>query len=118
MSKERPRTNVSIRDSVLKKARSLMSLRDFDNFSEFLSTLIREEWERRKGPVEFGDSEEGVNSAEALNQRLADKIRSDVQSEPPLKASEVAGSNPRTAPKRGQSRQGSNPQNSPTGTDR
>lgn len=109
MSDTRPRTNVSIRESVLEKARRLMSLRDFDNFSEFLSTLIREEWERRKGPVEFAEP----NSATARDQRVADKVRSDARSSRLPKANEAAPNKPRTAEKRGQSPLGSDLRSSP-----
>lgn len=50
---DRERVNISIRHSIQAKAAELMRLRDIDNFSEFLATLIREEHERRQGPATF-----------------------------------------------------------------
>jgi hypothetical protein len=49
------RTNISIRESLYEKARDLMQIRDFDNFSAFLEQLIREEHERRHGPAQLRD---------------------------------------------------------------
>jgi hypothetical protein len=51
------RINISISITVHKLANRLMELRAFDgDFSGFLHTLIREEYDRRKGPVCFGDA--------------------------------------------------------------
>jgi len=49
------RVNISIRKTIQAKAADLMKIRDFDNFSEFLATLIREEHERRHGPALMHD---------------------------------------------------------------
>ena len=41
---------------MLERAQRIMQLRGFDDYSEFLSTLIREEWDRRHGPVVFNET--------------------------------------------------------------
>lgn len=54
MSNETIPKNLTFLSSIVDKATSLMKLRDFgDNFSGFLSQLVREEYERRHGPVMF-----------------------------------------------------------------
>lgn len=45
------RTTISITPSVYAKAQDIMKVRDFSDFSGLLHQLIREEWERRRGPV-------------------------------------------------------------------
>lgn len=45
------RKNTTISPEILKQAEDIMALRSFDDFSEFISALIREERERRQGPV-------------------------------------------------------------------
>ncbi len=41
------RTNISIEETLYDRAQLLMADRAFSDFSGFLETLIREEWERR-----------------------------------------------------------------------
>ncbi len=50
------RVNVSMRTSILAKARALMKVRDFPDLSGFLAQLIREEHERRAGPAILQDA--------------------------------------------------------------
>lgn len=46
--------NLTFLRNIVDKATALMKLRDFgDNLSGFLSQLVREEYERRHGPVMF-----------------------------------------------------------------
>jgi hypothetical protein len=45
------RKNTTISPAILQQAEELMALRSFDDFSEFVSALIREERERRQGPI-------------------------------------------------------------------
>jgi hypothetical protein len=46
------KTNLSLEPELLKKAKAIMKARDFGtNLTGFIETLIREEWERRHGPV-------------------------------------------------------------------
>lgn len=47
MRDKKERRNIYMRDSIHQKAMAIMKARDMDNFSEFLSQLIREEHERR-----------------------------------------------------------------------
>lgn len=45
------RKNITIGSEIFELATELMKLRRFDDFSGFLEQLIREEWERRCGPM-------------------------------------------------------------------
>jgi len=45
------RTSITIPPSVYDLALEVMELRNFTDFSGFLQTLIREEYERRHGPL-------------------------------------------------------------------
>jgi hypothetical protein len=47
--------NLTFHEPVVELAEELMKLRGFDNLSGFLSQLVREEHERRRGPVTFQD---------------------------------------------------------------
>jgi len=51
MSGEHERKNLTFNPEVLKVAEQLMELRHFSDLSGFLSQLVREEHERRHGPV-------------------------------------------------------------------
>lgn len=41
------RKNTTISEAILHRAEKLMAARGFDDYSEFISALVREEWERR-----------------------------------------------------------------------
>ncbi len=45
------RKNTTIGKNILERADAVMKARGFDDFSEFISALIREEYERRHPPV-------------------------------------------------------------------
>ncbi len=45
------RKNTTISEAILERAEKLMALRGYDDYSEFISALVREEWERRHPPV-------------------------------------------------------------------
>lgn len=49
------RTTISLPASLLEKAELLMQARDFNDFSGLIQTLIREEYERRHGPMTLQD---------------------------------------------------------------
>jgi hypothetical protein len=51
----RSRKNLSFNPEVLKLAGELMDLRRFDELSDFLAQLVREEHERRHGPAILHD---------------------------------------------------------------
>lgn len=51
------RVNISISAQIQNKAKILMKLRDFEEFSTYLEDLIRTEWERRNGPLRVTDLE-------------------------------------------------------------
>ena len=57
----------------------LQQLRGFRDFSGFLEQLIREEWERRNGPIAFGE----MRSREAAEPQRTE--RSKKQGDPPVK---------------------------------
>jgi Arc/MetJ-type ribon-helix-helix transcriptional regulator len=44
---EARRTNITISESLYRKAQELMRLRDFGDFSGYIQQLIREDWEER-----------------------------------------------------------------------
>ena len=46
----RIRTNITIHPGVREQAQAIMDLRKFDEFSDLLATLIREEYDRRIAP--------------------------------------------------------------------
>ncbi len=50
---EHERKNLTFHPDVLKLAERLMELRHFSDISGFLSQLVREEDERRRGPVMY-----------------------------------------------------------------
>jgi hypothetical protein len=50
------RTTISISDEIMALAREVMDARRFSDFSGFLAQLIREEHERRSGPMILNDS--------------------------------------------------------------
>lgn len=56
------RVNISISAQIQNKARILMKLRDFEEFSTYLEDLIRTEWERRNGPLRVADLEAAPKS--------------------------------------------------------
>lgn len=49
------RKNISISDQMIEMAEQICKLRGFRDFSGLLEQLIREEWERRNGPVKFAE---------------------------------------------------------------
>lgn len=51
MSSKTERTNISIAPRIREMADALMAARAFSDFSGFVAQLIREEWERRNGPM-------------------------------------------------------------------
>lgn len=56
MSQKSERTNISIAPRIREMAETLMQARAFSDFSGFLAQLIREEWERRHGPMMVPDA--------------------------------------------------------------
>lgn len=63
------RKNISISDVMIQRAYAVMKARGFDDFSEFLSALVREEHERRahvlteEGPQYSSNSSPGAKAA-------------------------------------------------------
>lgn len=51
MKPKAQRTNISLTPAIRAMADQIMSLRAFSDLSGFLSQLVREEWERRHGPI-------------------------------------------------------------------
>jgi hypothetical protein len=49
------RTTITLPDAIKKKAEAIMEARDFGDLSGFLQQLIREEYERRHGPITMAD---------------------------------------------------------------
>ena len=45
------RTTITINEGLYRRAQKVMAAREFDDFSGFVQQLIREEWERRHGPM-------------------------------------------------------------------
>lgn len=56
--------NLTLNDRVLTFAERIMQLRGFDNLTGLVETLLREEYERRHGPLNFEEMD-----ALALNER-------------------------------------------------
>ncbi len=58
------RKNTTISKVILSRAEEIMKLRGFDDFSEFISALVREEHERRQPPIlkEGSHGKRGIQS--------------------------------------------------------
>jgi hypothetical protein len=54
------RKNLTIGDATLHKADKLIELLDQDDLSGLVALLIREEWERRHGPLKLGEHAQPV----------------------------------------------------------
>jgi hypothetical protein len=83
----KPKKNVSISEAILVLAQEIMTLRRFDDFSEFTSALIREEHDRRFGGVVRSGASNSINSDELLklwrnpSSSLHDELASQVESQ-------------------------------------
>jgi len=68
------RRNITINPEIAALAEALMKLRKFDDFSGFVEQLIREEYERRTGPVQFTAVRDTVDTAASTAEKAAVEV--------------------------------------------
>lgn len=71
------RRNITIEEDIESLGKAIQKARSFGDFSSLIEQLIREEWERRNGPVRIGPEHISPSSsptAEQLPKRVAEDI--------------------------------------------
>lgn len=68
------RRNITINPEIAALAEALMKLRKFDDFSGFVEQLIREEYERRTGPVQLTSTRAIVDTAASIAEQAVVEV--------------------------------------------